>query len=860
MPYRINGIGTGYYGKQNREEYHGMCEYCGRAGVMQNYETRLWFSLVFIPVIPLGRKQILDYCSYCTRHKALNVAEWERIKSEAIQQSGDQLAENQDDPEAAVNMHLTLAAFHKNEEAARLADIMREKFGDDAQVQLYLAGWYEGQGKTEQMRATIDRAWALDPDNPAVRRAVGMTQIENGQLEKARQTLSVMEPPSPNYDASVFYTLAKGYQKAQEHAQALEIFQMILEATPKAADEKEFPSAVRESEKTLARPKSILPAKSPISGSAIGWTAVLLLVAAGIGFWNYFLSTHRTLFVVNGLAAPITVEITDADNQPVNTVKVDPNVGWAVKIPEGTYHAQVTSPQSIAPQSEPVDFTISSGWWERFFREPAYVIDPSRSAFVVWQQTTYIAKPQNANLGGESFALHIGKPFTTYPDVDFLFQPFPAEVKVSDRTREVTKTRVGLEVVTPALLPQQNSDQHTPEEWLGYLERHLTVSPGDQMLLGSYTLLASQHDQWDRCLKFLRSRLGDRPVNVEWHRAYQQSSELAGQADGLPAEYDGYLKQDSNNSDLLYLRGRLCARVSETLAFLDRAIAQDDKNTWALGSKGYSLLAQGRFDEAKAVIEKARKLDPDNGSFEEFHFNVRLATRDFAGLEQELQSAAGGEGSSSRNGWRQALLAKAQGKREEVQKAYDVINQPLPEGFPQKFIANFNSRKVPYLLLLDQFDKAADMAEALPAEGIFGSTRIEAYLLSGRLEEAAKQNMKVLGRMQEGYYQLCLSLAYQQQGENENAETWKERAIESLNDTGESERFLAGLLKKAKTEFPTDEELADIISEPRWKAVALCLLIPEADADRKPKLLELAKKLNFEMSFPHQLIAKAAGG
>ena len=599
MPSTINGIGTAYYGKKNREEYQGMCEYCGRPGVMQNYETRLWFSFLFIPVIPLGRKQILDYCSSCTRHKALNVADWERIKTEAIQQSGDQLAENQNDPEAAVNMHLTLAAFHKNEEAGRLADIMREKFGDDAQVQLYLAGWYEGQGKTEQMRATIDRAWALDPDSPAVRRAVGMTQIEDGQIEKARETLKVLEPPSPNYNASVFYTLAKGYQKAQEHAQALEIFQMILEATPKAADEKEFRAAVRESEKTLARPKSILPAKSPISGTAIGWTAVLLLVAAGIGFWNYYISTHRTLYVVNGLSAPITVEITNADNQPVHSVKVDPNVGWAVKIPEGTYHAQVTTPKAIAPGSEPVDFTIASGWWERFFREPAYVIDPSRSAFLIWQETTYSAKPQNGNLGGESFALHIAQPFTTYADVDFLFQPFPAEVKVSDRTREVKKTRVGLEVVTPAYLPQQNFDQHTLEEWLGYLERHMSVSPTDHMLLGSYTLLASQHDQWDRCLKFLRSRLGDRPVNVEWHRAYQQSSELAGQADGLAAEYDDYLKQDPNNSNMLYLRGRLCGRVSETLAYLDRAIAQDDKNKWRSSQKAIRCLRKAGLTKRK---------------------------------------------------------------------------------------------------------------------------------------------------------------------------------------------------------------------------------------------------------------------
>ena len=587
------------------------------------------------------------------------------------------------------------------------------------------------------------------------------------------------------------------------------------------------------------------------------WAAILLLTALGIGYWNYHIATHRTLYVVNGLAAPITVQITDADNQPVHTVKVDPNVGWAVKIPEGPYHAKVTSPEAVVPQTEPVDFTIASGWWERFFSEPAYVIDPSRSAFVNWQQTTYSAKPQNANLTTDSFAFHIAKPFTTYPDVDYLFQPFPAEVKVSDRTNEITKTRVGLEVASPAVLPQQYSDQQSPEEWLGYLERHLSVSPADQMLLGSYYLLASQHNHWTRCLGFLRSRLGDRPVNVMWHRVYQQTCELAGKADELPAEYDGYLAGDPQNTDLLYLRGRLCGRVSETFAFLDKAIQQNDKNHWALASKGFSLLAQGRFDEAKTVIAAAHELDPDNASFEEFYFQARLAARDFAGLEQELQASAGQESSLGRTGWRAALLAKSQGKPEEIQTAYDALNVPLPEGLPPEFVANFTSRKVPYLILLGQYDKAAEMAETLPADGLSGSTRFEAFVLNGRLEEAAKQDVKALGG---GYYDLCLSLAYQQKGDAKNAETWKRRGIEQLNKLGESEQFLAGLLQKAATDFPTDEELADIITEPRWKAVALCLLAQKAPADRKQKVLELAKKLNFEMEFPHQLIAKAVGG
>ncbi len=56
MPFRINGIGTTYIGRQNAHSESGVCESCHRAGALTSYETRLWFSVFFIPVIPLVRQ------------------------------------------------------------------------------------------------------------------------------------------------------------------------------------------------------------------------------------------------------------------------------------------------------------------------------------------------------------------------------------------------------------------------------------------------------------------------------------------------------------------------------------------------------------------------------------------------------------------------------------------------------------------------------------------------------------------------------------------------------------------------------------------------------------------------------------
>ena len=70
MPSVVNGIGTWYYGKKNLCQYSGSCEFCGCEGELLSYDTTLYFTFVFIPVIPLGKKRIMSQCPNCQRHSA----------------------------------------------------------------------------------------------------------------------------------------------------------------------------------------------------------------------------------------------------------------------------------------------------------------------------------------------------------------------------------------------------------------------------------------------------------------------------------------------------------------------------------------------------------------------------------------------------------------------------------------------------------------------------------------------------------------------------------------------------------------------------------------------------------------------
>src|SRR5258708_28540478 len=176
---------------------------------MKNYETRLWFTIFFVPVIPLVRRQILSYCPSCTWHRAVPFADWQRITQEAVGESAAKWDENRDDPDAAIGMHSTLAAFNKRAQADRLAELLLQKFDHVSRVHLYLGGWYERTGKSVEADACFLKALELDPASLPAKRAVAIGRIEQGRLAEARALLADFEPPGPAFEPGLFFLLAK---------------------------------------------------------------------------------------------------------------------------------------------------------------------------------------------------------------------------------------------------------------------------------------------------------------------------------------------------------------------------------------------------------------------------------------------------------------------------------------------------------------------------------------------------------------------------------------------------------------------------------------------------------------------------
>src|SRR5437879_1577427 len=330
MPTTYNGIGTHYYGKKNIEKRPGPCPHCNRQTELTSYDTRLWFVIFFIPVFPLGRKRIVDYCPACTRHYAVDAQKWETAKQLEISGAMDEHRANPK-PENAIAVHQQLLKIHQTAQATDFQKKMAEQFASNAKVQAYLGGALEHVGQHEQAAAYFAKALELRPDLPEARLGIARNHIRAGRLDEARGLLDFLEKPGAAqlYSLQPLETLALGYQKASRHAEALELFARLQTELPHIAQIKAFRDMVSKSEKAMGKAQTILPQQkiswkrlfgmergmSQAGAPQLTWRSlavvgvILGLVALGFVIGNEYIRRHRKVYVVNAFSAPATVEI-----------------------------------------------------------------------------------------------------------------------------------------------------------------------------------------------------------------------------------------------------------------------------------------------------------------------------------------------------------------------------------------------------------------------------------------------------------------------------------------------------------------------------------------------------------------------
>ncbi|HEY6228106.1 MAG TPA: tetratricopeptide repeat protein [Verrucomicrobiae bacterium] len=858
MPATYNGIGTHYYGKKDMERRQGSCHSCGRETTLVSYTTRLWFVVMFIPVLPLGRKRIIDYCSACTRHYAVDLHKWETAKQLEISEALDKYRTGPTH-ENAIAVHQQLLKFHQTAQADEFQSELLEKFGDQAMVQCYLGATLEHRGLESQAEPFFAKALELRPDLPEARVGVAMKAIRDGRLTEATALLDFLDKPGSAqlYSLGPLEYLGDVFQKTGDHESALRIYERLLNELPGAGQHNAFRKKVKTSEKALGRTSTILPKAKfswrnflgtersrPASGGPVVTKRGLVIaggVAIAIGIImvlaNANIRSHRAVYFLNGLAETENLVI---DGKSKLTLR--PNRWQEQTLAEGAHTVIVTS-----PIKKTVNFEVKArSYFSRWFDKPVWVVNPDRSACLLYREATYAENPRPPRdellYGRESYFL---------PEVSHPFETLPETVTVEHGSKEKTLQHVEAVTSIEAFLRLRH-DKRTNDA-LQMAETRLRVVPGDEKLFRAYIEELNTEKDVERGRNLLESGLNFRPVQIEWHRAYQDLTKREHRKE-LFARYDSFLEKDSTNSALLYLRGRLENDNAKAGEFYNKAIESDPQNAFAYYALAYRFWNGGDWIRAKPLLKQAVEIRPDDQSFRKMYYLSQIGSGDIESLQADLRDRVAKNPLDFLSSLQLLELFASQSRSVDAESLIRTVvaNARKKESRDVSSLESFLRRH--FLYASGQFAELEKLCskDSSPAGRAY---LLQALLEQGKINEAEKIRSSDRTTAQDPLELLSFGLASRFAGDTAKSKEFFDLAVKGFQAGPDDLKAASDLL--ASEQAPTDAQVVDLRLALQSKALVAAVLRFQ-HPDQSARFSQLARRFNLEQIPPYHLIQRSA--
>src|SRR5262249_22596952 len=144
------------------------CKQCGHSATLSSYDTREWFCILFIPLIPMQKFRILNDCSRCRKHYRLKEGEFAKKLAEATAPLKRAIRTTPSDPQPHIELVHTLIGWEMRSEAAKELQTAMKAFPQNVDLMTSDAQLAVDQNDFQRAVATYERASAIDPANARV--------------------------------------------------------------------------------------------------------------------------------------------------------------------------------------------------------------------------------------------------------------------------------------------------------------------------------------------------------------------------------------------------------------------------------------------------------------------------------------------------------------------------------------------------------------------------------------------------------------------------------------------------------------------------------------------------------------------
>jgi len=844
MPGVVNGIGTWYYGKRNVHKALGTCESCGAYGELMSYDTTMYFVVFFVPLLPLGKKRIVNECPACRKHRVMSLKKWNQTKEKELTAIAAALQKSPNDPAVMREAIGTFVAFQDRSALVAAAAAAKRKFGQSAEVQMALgAAWmYFGnlEGAEEAYRAAVTASGGDDE-----REALAVCLIKQERPEEAAPLLTHVAAKKSHDGMGALYLLAMGYQTKGQHREALQTLDAIAKAFPREEKDREFKRLKKLSTKHAQSGKPVKSIElrrggtvkegrlsSPMLSRIIG-PVVGLLIVGGYLYAAFAIGAAREIHVVNGLDERYEVEIAG------KRVTVHPHVRATIEVPEGEIRVRVLDEALGIPEQTT---TISTRFITRPLNDDVYVLNPDRVALLLWEQTVYYAGSHPLD-NPKPPRVHVGKLLYKFEDIEYEFARFPPTASMEGNSELRERIDLLWDLEPEARL---NAIVEYGREGVlpAYLKRMATYRPGVDFYLE--TLIRAIEPE--KSIEFIRPMLERRPPLIEWHRTYQGLVQYCRDEHDLVAEYRQILSVAPDDAALTYLYARVVEDRDEALALFAKSANAPEPCAYGCYALASHALSRADFTRALAEARKATRLAPEREVFAEIRDDAMLGLK----MYDELIEARRAEQKASpyllAPVAEEAKLHCLDGKPEAADACIEAYCSRSKREFDEEVIAEYRT----YLGSVKKYalGDVPGYAEALASvdEDEFA---LEILTATGELEDASE----ILS--DEDYkhsdWHALLYLEAVAAGRDDLAWKHLDTYVEALGEGSSESRAIHAYLSGEK-DLDVNEALR-FLDRPHGKRTVMTMFGLRF-GDHAESFFSLAEKLNYIPVYPRHVIEK----
>ncbi|MBN1127278.1 MAG: hypothetical protein JXA82_19915 [Sedimentisphaerales bacterium] len=846
MPQTVNGVGTHYYGKKNTQVRHGVCHSCGHEVDLMSYDTGLYVVVLFIPVIPLGKKRIVDYCPRCTKHYVVPLKKWQQQHAETLDQVDEQLRQQADDPEELKEAIGHLLFLREEKLFEQAAQIVTERHNDNVELLILTGRGYLFFNKSHEAERFFRMSLDIG-DDPEIKELLACLLIGQEKPDQAHLYLQhILQQRLTGKVGHLIY-LAQGYQAIGEHQKALDVLDQaemlgaltgsnkgVYKKTRKTAERYLMTSRPIGRKAFKKSPQFVPVPPKPVSRTIkYGLPALVLIALAVYLFAVSYIGRDRTVYFVNGLDRAYSVLVNN------RKVVLDPMRAIPVSVAEGPLAIKPTGEGPAIPE-----FTceIHTPFLIRPFVNRTWVVNPDQTAPLLWEKIWYAVRVSEAPESEEK--VYVGQTFYSFKGIDYAFREFPDEIQI-EKKREA---RYGLRVLNEPELQEHMidivSDYLGPDAAVDFVVHHMLYEPENPDHLYMLYSIATP----EQFIRAVRHGLDAEPVRIEWHRLYQQTCELGEPEHDLETEYRVRLNKEPENPVLQYLYGRALTDPIEAEQWFLKSTKGNTPCAYGYAALSFYQLMQGKYEQALEWINKAVLLSPENGSFDYTRFET------FKALEQwddalEHCNRRIAQDANDLNWFRERIcLLGVSGKSEEARQA---VTEWL-----EQVKTELEDSDSSGLLFVEKWIRSR-LAYAEQDLRIFANLTSEASMPTYRLEHVVSSGKpadpNLVELLEDPFEHLLLYVYESRRGNPEQAVLFLDKSIDLLEKSYREQKEYSRYL--VLEQGPDPSQVCLLSLHPSQKRIALAALGIRFPQDREV-YFSLAERLNFDRNFPYLYLQK----